>query len=412
MKGSNGILMRPCNLFILLAVSSPWATLDAMELTGRFSMLGTTAVAEKGDLGYVDENNQTLIADQESVRLMLDDASESDEWSVHLKMARQHTDGYLSYAASSTLFRYDDLSDNWLDESTGSTTTRIGYELDRFSCKHRFGNMSLALGRQPIDWGSGRFWQPLNIFGAFAPTDLDTDFKPGIDSLLFDWYPSPFSSLTAAYVLKPKDNDVVENSGGFYYRRQAGEISELSLLGGSVLGNTVVGGSFESALGGMGWRVEGAHYTLNDTDEKFLFWIAGVDYQFSDGTLIAAEWYDNGHGASSEAALAAMVTDPLMSYGLQQQLGRQVLGLMVDRDITPLLHGSYSLFTASVSDGQDKLATSLLHQLSLKYSVSNESDLLFSLMFSNGKGLNSTSEVQSEFGHLPMAMTLRLRFYF
>lgn len=375
-------------------------------------MLATTALAERGDLGYVDENNQTLIADQESVRLMLDDAGKSDEWSVHLKMARQHTDGYLTYASSSALFRYDDLSDNWLDESTGTTTTRIGYEVDRFSYKRRFDNMSFTFGRQPLDWGSGRFWQPLNIFGAFAPTDLDTDFKPGIDSVLFDWYPSAFSSLTATYVLKPKDNNAVENSGGLYYRRQVGEISELSLLGGSVLGNTVVGGAFESAIGGMGWRVEGAHYTLNDTDEKFLFWIAGVDYQFSDGTLIAAEWYDNSYGATSESSLATMVSEPLVAYGLQQQLGRQVLGVMVDRDITPLLHGTYSLFAAAVKDDNSKLATSLLHQLTLTYSVSNESDLLFSLLFANGKGMNSSSEVQSEFGHLPMAIALRLRFYF
>lgn len=390
----------------------PCATAEALDLTGRFSMLGTTAQAEEGDLGYVDSNNQTLTADQQSVRLMLDDATEKDEWSIHLKMIRQHTEGYPSYTDSSSLFRYDELSENWLDENSGTSATTIGYDVDRLSYKRRLNNMALAVGRQPVDWGSGRFWQPLNIFGAFAPTDLDTDFKPGIDSVLLDWYPSAFSSLTAAYVFKPKDNDALENSGGLYYRRQVGEISELSLLGGSVLGSTVVGGAFESAWEGMGWRMEAAHYTLKDTDEEFLFWIAGVDYQFADGTLIAAEWYDNGHGATSEAALAAMASDPLVTYGLQQQLGRQVLGLMVDRDITPLLHGSYSLFAAAVNDDQDKLATSLLHQLTLTYSVSNESDLLFSLLFANGKGLNSLQQPRSEFGYLPAAMTVRLRFYF
>lgn len=404
--------MRLTSFTVFLTLILSGTTAHAVELTGRFSMLGTTALAEKGDLGYVDDSNQTLVADQESLRLMLDDASENDEWSVHLKFARQHTDGYFTSVPSSALFRYEGMSENWLDESNGSTATSIGYELDRLSWEHRFDNMSLTVGRQPIDWGSGRFWQPLNIFGAFAPTDLDTDFKPGIDAAVFDWYPSAFSSLTAAYVLKPKDNDAVENSGGVYYRRQVGELSELSLLGGSVLGNSVFGAAFESAWGGMGWRLEGTQYNLEETDEKFLFWIAGVDYQFSDGTLIAAEWYDNSHGASSESAIAVQAIDPLVASGLQQQLGRQVLGVMVDRDITPLLHGSYMLFAAAVADERDKLTTSLLHQLTLTYSVSNESDLLFSLMLADGKGMNNTSEVQSEFGHLPMAMTLRLRFYF
>lgn len=409
----NATTMNQWYKFFLITVALLPCTVQAVELTGRFSMLGTTAQAHPGDIGYINGDNQTPTADQQSVRLMLDDATEKDEWSIHLKAVRQHTQGYLSSTDSSSLFRYDDLAENWLDESSGNNVTRIGYEVDRMVYKRRFDNMSLAIGRQPIDWGSGRFWQPLNIFGAFAPTDLDTDFKPGIDGAVFDWYPSPFSSLTAAYVLKPKNNDALENSGALYYRRQAGDISEFSLLGGSVLGNTVVGVSFESALAGMGWRVEGVHYTLKDTDEKFLFWIAGVDYQFSDGTLVAAEWYDNGHGASSEAGLAAMATDPLVSYGLQQQLGRQVLGLMVDRDITPLLHGSYSLFAAALNDAQDKLTTSLLHQLTLTYSVSNESDLLFSLLLADGKGLDSGSGLpQSEFGYLPAAMTLRLRFYF
>lgn len=383
-----------------------------MELTGRFSMLGTTALAETGDIGYVDGDNQTLTADQQSLRLMLDDATEKDEWSIHLKTVRRYTEGYISSNDSSSLFRYTDLAENWLDESSGSSAAHIGYVVDRIVYKHRFNNTALAVGRQPIDWGSGRFWQPFNIFGAFAPTDLDTDFKPGIDAAVFDWYPTAFSSLTAAYVLKPEDNDAVENSGGLYYRQQVGEISELSLLGGSVLGNTVLGSAFESAMGGMGWRVEGVHYTLNDTDESFLFWIAGIDYQFSDATLIAAEWYDNGHGASRQADMAATATDPLVGYGLQQQLGRQVLGLTVDRDITPLLHGSYSLFAATVNDSHDKPATSLLHQLNLIYSVSNESDLLFSLLFADGEGVDGSGLPQSEFGHLPAAMTLRLRFYF
>ncbi len=413
MNGWHGTKMsRRTKLFLIVIALLPCAVAEAVELTGRFSMLGSTARADTGDLGYVDADNQTLSADQQSVRLMLDESSEEAEWSMHLKIARQHTTGFPSSVSSASLFRYDDLAERWFDESSANSTTHIGYEVDRLVYKRRFDKMNVSFGRQPIDWGSGRFWQPLNIFGAFAPTDLDTDFKPGIDSVAVDWYPSAFSSLTAAYVFKPKDNDALENSAALYYRRQMGEISEISLLAGSVVGNSVIGGSIESAWNGMGWRIEGAHYTLDNSDESFLFWITGIDYQFADGTLVAAEWYDNGHGATSQADIAAMSLDPLVGYGLQQQLGRQVLGLMVDRDITPLLHGSYTLLTAAVNDDSDKLTTSMLHQLSLSYSVSNESDLLFSLLFADGKGLNGGDLPQSEFGYLPATMTLRLRFYF
>jgi hypothetical protein len=397
----------------LLLLLLPQQTPFAAGFTGRFAMLGTTAVAEEGDVGYRPAGADTLSADQQSVRLMFDEVLEQGEWSVHLQSARQHLSNFpVAERHSSDLFRYRLGGGNWLDERGGDTVTTIDYALDRLVYRRRFERYTLGLGRQPIDWGSGRFWQPLNVFGAFAPTDLDTDYKPGIDAVTVDAYPGAFSSLTGAYVLAPKDDAELENSSALHYRRQAGALSELSLLAGSVVGNRVLGAAFESAWGGMGWRLEGVHYTLEQSDEKAFFWIAGIDYMFADGTVIAAEWYDNSRGATTEAELGAMAGDPLVAYGLQQQLGRHILGVSLQRDLTPLLNGGYTLLAGTLRDGDNRRHFSLLHQLNLTYSVSDESDLLFSLLYADGKGLNSADEPQSEFGHLPPSATLRLRFYF
>lgn len=401
----------------LLASSLAWVSSYAAELTGRFSMLGTTARATQGDSGYVNKNN-TLSADQQSLRLMLDNSLDSSEWSLHLKMARIHvTDLPYSDVHSSDLFRYDTLSSNWIDENEANNTTRLGYEIDRAVYKHSFKKATLAIGRQPIDWGSGRFWQPLNIFGSFSPTDLDTDFKPGIDAARVDWFPSDFSSFTAVYTFSPTDhvdNVAVDNntSAALHYRRQVGEESELALLTGGVIGNRVFGASFESAWAGMGYRFEAAHYT-SKSDENSVFWIAGLDYQFSNGTLISAEWYNNSRGANNITALANtnLLTDPLIKYGLQQHLSQNILGISIHKEISPLLQSGYTLLASPLKDVDGKLNTSLLHQFNLSYSVSNESDLLFSFQFANGRGLDSLKP-QSEFGHVPASMTIRLRFYF
>jgi len=401
---------RWCFLVLAFAMS-PFATAGAAEFSARLSVLGTLAQARPGDVGAVDGDDETLTADQQSARLMLDGAAGEDEWSLHLKLVRRHLHGYRPDVISAAPFRYRELAQGWFEESSADSATRVGYEVDRAVYKRRFGDITLALGRQPIDWGSGRFWQPLNVFGAFAPTDLDTDYKPGIDAAVLAWYPSAFSSLTTAYVLGPQGNPSLDNSAAVYYRGQVGEVSELSLLAGRVLGNHVFGGAFESAWGGMGWRVEGAHYTLETNREKFLFWIAGIDYQFEDGTLVAAEWYHNGHGADSQGDLPGVWSDPLFGYGLQQQLGERLLGLTLERDISPLLHGGYTLLAAALDDARDRLAGSFLHQLTLTYSLSNESDLLFSVLTASGKGLDDGG-VRSEFGHLPSAVTLRLRYYF
>ncbi|MCW8900317.1 MAG: hypothetical protein OQK75_08990 [Gammaproteobacteria bacterium] len=402
------------NLSLVLLPCAIGAVTQAADFTGQFSMLGTTARATQDD--------NTLTADQQSLRLMLDNSSARDktlneaEWSVHMKMVRLHLSDFLfSDIHSSDLFRYEKLSSYWLEENDANNTSRFGYEIDRAVYKHRFKNTTLAIGRQSIDWGSGRFWQPLNVFGSFAPTDLDTDFKPGIDAARLDWFPSGFSSLTAVYVFSPNDNAAVDNnsSAALHYRRQVGEQSELKLLGADIIGNTVFAASFESAWGGMGWRLEAAH-TQTKQNETSVFSIAGLDYQFSNGTLLAAEWYNNSRGANDITTLmnSNILTDTFIKYGLQQHLSQNVLGVSLNKDITPLMNAGYTLLASPVKDIDGTLNTSLLHQVNLIYSVSNESDLLFSLQFANGRGKTNLGQVQSEFGHVPTSITIRLRFYF
>ena len=400
--------------FLLLALLAVPCTGMAAEFSGRFSMLGATAQASQGDFGYLSGNN-ILSADQQSLRLMLDETGNSAEWSIHVKTVRQHlTDIPFNDRHSSDLFRLSKQSAYWISETEINNSTHVGYELDRAVYKKSYRQFSLALGRQPVDWGSGRFWQPLNVFGAFAPTDLDTDYKPGIDSLKLDWFPSAFSSLSAVYAFAPTNNPEIkhENSGAVRYKRQAGEQSELSLLAGNIVGNTVLGASFESSWSGMGWRLEGLHTQLAISNENFIFWIAGLDYQFNNGTLLTAEWYDNSRGATQMSSLANLQTDPLVVYGLQPYLGRNVLGLSLGKDLTPLLRGDYVLLISPLKEASNQLNSSVLQQINLTYSVSNESDLLFSLQFANGRGLDSALKPQSEFGHLPASLSVRLRFYF
>ncbi len=385
----------------------------AVELTGRFSMLGATAQAQAGDWGYSGADRNTLLADQQSLRLMAEGNSDNVEWSAHLRSARLHRHGLVTSANhSSSLFRYTDLGDELLDESDATSSTTVRYELDRLYYRRNFSDYSLSVGRQAIDWGSGRFWQPLNVFGSFAPTDLDTDYKPGIDAFSIDYFPSALSGVTAVYAVAPKDQSNIKDSGALHYRRQVGELSEMAVVVGSITGNTVIGGSFESSWNNVGWRIEGLHYSLRDSDEKALFWIAGVDYQLSDGTLLSAEYYDNSRGAMDEAELVNVFADELVATGLQQQLSRQLVGVGGTRELTPLLSGSYTLLGSILKNQEGTSTWSYLHQVNLTYSVSDESDLLASLLLPGGKGVSASDEPQSEFGHTPLSFALRLRFYF
>ena len=384
----------------------------AAQINGRISLSGNASYARQGDIGY-DSNVDVLNADQQSLRLMLDDSAGDALWSLHLDTTRQHIKGLsASTKHSSDLFRYYDLSHNWVDDRDDNGSTQIGYELDHVYLKHEFGNFNLGLGRQPVDWGSGRFWQPLNVFGAFAPTDLDTEYKPGIDTGIVIWYPSAFSSLEAVYAFAPHDNSDIENSSALYYRRQVGSNSEMALLTGTVIENSVYGASFESDWKGAGWRVEGVYYDLKEKNDSEWFWIAGLDYQFNDGTLISTEWYDNGLGVSHESSLSSNQIGVLDRYGLKQHFSQHILGIAVNRDITPLLNANYSLLISPMKDDDGHHVYSALHQVNFIYSVSDESEFLFSLQHGSGKGLDEQSNIRSEFGHLPDSLTLIYRHYF
>ncbi|MBW6493275.1 MAG: hypothetical protein K0B16_01740 [Burkholderiaceae bacterium] len=80
------------------------------------------------------------------------------------------------------------------------------------------------------------------------------------------------------------------------------------------------------------------------------------------------------------------------------------------RGFPALNQHSSALFRYRDPDGHR--AGSLPHQLSLVYSLSNESDLMLALQSATGKSLSAAGLPQSEFGHLPLQLTLRWRSYF
>lgn len=415
-------------LFCLLAIEtlavgyapSSWAS---PQFTGRVAVLGALAHADADQTGSKKGKDTYLNANQQGLRLMLDDTSTQDQWSIHLRTVRQYVENYpTSNLHSSDLFRAKTLSDDWTDTSP-NTQTKIGYEIDRAVYKTQipqisklFGDASASasIGRQPIDWGAGRFWQPMNVFGSFAPTDLDTDFKPGIDAATLDFYPSAFSSLTAAYVFSSDAQTLSKGKTNvaLHYRAQVGDVSELGLIAADVLDNRIYGGSFETSWQGMGFRVEGTRTHDKNAKRDYNFWIAGIDYQFDNGILIAGEIYNNERGAENVSQLNTVASQSWYRYGLLPQLSRQLAGISIQKDVTPLWQVQYLLLSSWLKDTRQDTEASWLNQINATYSVSNESSLLISALFTNGKGLTSNQQLQSEFGAVPLSVTAKFVMYF
>lgn len=413
MNNKNNFIVFLCLFFYL-----PYA--NAVDVTGRLSTSANISQTQAGELGYSDsgDSREIINNNQQSFRLMLQDADISAvpglSWVVHEKLYRQNVSRLSGLGKSSSdFFRYEALS-NTEELSISDNNEHYIHELDIATISYRYNNMDFSVGRQAIDWGTGRFWQPMNVFGAFAPTDLDTDYKAGIDSVQLNYYPSAFSSLDMVVVFSPRDNPDYHESYAAHYKRQLA-LGELSLLLGKVLNNEVQGLALESEWQGIGLRVEGVHYKLDSvtaTKESALFWIAGADYHFDNGTLVTVEYYHNGFGTSQEGDLTDQLTNPLFITGIQPYMSRQMLGLSLNKDLNPLLNFNYSLLTSELDGVDNKSHNTYLHQLSLVYSLNDNSDILFSLLTANGKHLDGLGLPHSEFGQVPDSFSFRLRYYF
>ncbi|MBT4079341.1 MAG: hypothetical protein HOE82_01885 [Gammaproteobacteria bacterium] len=366
------------------------ATAHASEQGGRLSLVGV-----------VDEHGAS--ANQQGLRWMVDDGVEASEWSLHLRATRQqHSGGATASNHSSRLFRAHSLQ-----TVHGSGSQQLQAEVDRLLFRHYFEGVTVSLGRQPIEWGAGHFWQPTNLLGAFSPTDLDTAYKPGIDAALLEWSPQELSAVSVVHTASPATQ---QNSTAAHYRSVLGVESEFTLVVGQVIGHKMVGGSLESSWGTLGVRLEG-RATQRQSGEQSRLWVVGAQYQFEEGTLLDLEWYENSRGAEQEHQLLAASSDLLVLSGLLPQSSRNLLGVSLSRDLTPLLRGGYMLLASRLEGVGGESHSSLLNQLNLNYSLSDESELLLSVLVANGKEA-AAAVPQSEFGDLPDTLTLRYQYYF
>ena len=256
------------------------------------------------------------------------------------------------------------------------------------------------VGRQAITWGSGRFWQPTDVYGAFSPLELNREYKPGIDALKFKFFPGYASSLTLAYVFGNRDEKDFEDSAALNYRTTIGQDSEITLLAGKIAGAVTAGGSVETSWLGIGWRLESILFKEPEKDKYDNFSIAGLDYQFSNGLIVGLEYYYNTLGANKENDVLESASQATYINGQQKHLGQNVFGFAFSKILTPLLTGNYNFLASSLETADAETSWSTLHQVFFTYSVADEADALLAFHYGAGKGLNNFGLPRSEFGHV------------
>ena len=412
--------------------STPW-----LESRFVFTLSNLTLKAAPDEYGYLDADNDTWEVNEQNARLQLTGRPASWlDWRVDYLNVKQN--GTAPWASPLGFFlaglglglppleaqgggaaqHRRESWRRWIEKPGASQNLSWYHEVDQAYLRLALGPVEAVLGRQPIGWGSGRFWRPTDLFAPFSPHALDTEFKPGVDAVLLNAFPGDFSRLSAVYVAAPLPEPAARGSSILRWRGPLAGESEASLLGGSLRGAQVGGLSLEGTLFDAGWRVESLGFrerqpgSAGSWDPVQHFTVLGMDYGFAGGQVGAVEWYHHSQGATTTGEVNDVFLGGAYQQGRQPHLSRNVLGLALSTSFWGLWELSYSGLASALRDPANTSRWSTMQRLTLRYSIADEAEALFSLGASSGAGLtrDPLRPLQSEFGHVPGTLLASIKF--
>jgi hypothetical protein len=186
--------------------------------------------------------------------------------------------------------------------------------VDRLYFKQDFRWGEAVLGRQRISWGTGRIWNPTDLFNPINPASYAKVEKDGVDAAMIKFRLGDFTDLSL--VTNPQQDWQTSNSG-FRFRTNFSEF-DVSVMGGYFDRRVVVGGDFAGNLLDAGVRGE----TIFSVDQNhprsnFTKVVLGADYQFTSQLYGLLEYQFNGAGTMEKSSydLNGLLHGAIVSLG-------------------------------------------------------------------------------------------------
>lgn len=176
--------------------------------------------------------------------------------------------------------------------------------VDRLYVRQNFTWGSVIAGRQRIQWGTGRVWNPTDLFNPINPASFDKIEKDGADAVSAKVYLGSFTDVQAVVNFRSargqRDGaaDAPDSTNyGVRFRTNYLEF-DVSAMGGWFDRRVVFGGDFAGNLFEAGVRGEAAYYTEGEDmpNSDYLRLVIGADYQFTPEFYGLIEYLYNGEG--------------------------------------------------------------------------------------------------------------------
>ncbi len=194
---------------------------------------------------------------------------------------------------------------------------RAVHRFDRFALEYRRRNLSVTVGRQAVSWGSGRVFQPMDLFNPFAPTTVDRDYKPGDDVFLVE---QAFggSDLQFLYVARRNEGGKVGTDSASRAVKWHGFLggSEIEVLGARHYLDDVFGLTVRVPIGGAILRTDVTGTRLEADEEWYVSGIVNIDWAFDLFGRAAfgfVEYYHNDFGVRELPGRRSELPSPLVT---------------------------------------------------------------------------------------------------
>ncbi|MCF7797237.1 MAG: hypothetical protein K9N11_03280 [Lentisphaeria bacterium] len=292
--------------------------------------------------------------------------------------------------------------------------------LDNLYVRIALGMVDITLGKQQLSFGPGYVWNPTDIFNFKQLLD-PTYEQTGVNAIRLAWQAKNW--LRFDVVTRPENSwqhstkylqlktnapfgDITLNAGDYpWSRTEIRPTQNLPVEPGAppfaIYENTnqrtLVGGSFNGEIAGMGIWIEGAQNRFSVDSLNFYELSAGVDYTFASGLYLMGEGLVNSDGVTT---IDSLDLSRFLQYfnGEIHSLYQHYLFLQAAYPLTNLLSGSAFGYV----NLDDK---SWIVSPTLSYSVSD--NVVLEGMFSWMGGGNDT-----EFGVQQWQSRVRMKAYF
>ena len=287
---------------------------------------------------------------------------------------------------------------------------------DRLYIKGSFGNVDVVLGRQAISFGRSLFFAPMDLVQPFSVATIDSEYKPGIDSLRVDTYIGFASQVTALVAYAGDWN--LEGMIGVLNASTTIGLTDLSFFYGSVRGDQVVGAGVSTSLGSVGFTLESTlTFPHEDADEEDAFVRAslGALWKPFEKSTLTGEIYHQSLGAKDPDDYLKTAQSARFARGELWLMGRSYGALSWSQELTALTSANAAGFI-NIEDG------SFMVSPSLSVSVSDNVQAAAGGYVGIGEQpdnietedlfMGASPTLKSEFGFVPTMLFLQLRSYF